>query len=314
MEGIALKNMFLLRSLTSLSTCLKVIHIHIVAGGFLGYSLGVLLALTIGGKISLAVFILGYMTVLFGDLSTHFNNDYFDVDLDRKAVRKTFGGSNTLVDNPEIRPLALTAAVFLSTSSLLAALIMVVFFGSTPFLLCLVVVMNLLGWFYSTPPVQLNARGLGEVTIALGTGFIIPAIGYVSTLGSIDSTYLFFSLPLVLYGFILSLSLELPDLEADREYGRANLVVLAGRCFTAFLVLILTIIATAFFVLFAVFDYNNLWILPILSTIPIVAGVRGYSTRSDNQARADHNSKLYVLSLFLVLIALDIYLLLPLLL
>ncbi|UCD73553.1 MAG: prenyltransferase, partial [Candidatus Bathyarchaeota archaeon] len=201
-------------------------------------------------------------------------------------------------------------AVFLSASSLLTAMVMVVFFDSTPFLLCLVVVMNLLGWFYSTPPVQLNARGLGEASIALGTGFIIPAVGYISTLGSIDGTYLFFSIPLVIYGFILGLSLELPDLEGDREYGRKNLVVLAGRRFTALLVFLLTILASAFFVLFIVLDYINLWILPIFSAIPIIAGLKGYSAQSNDQVRADHNSKLYISSLFLVLIVLDIYLLL----
>lgn len=305
--------MFLSRGLTSLSICLKVIRIHIVAGGFLGYSLGVLLALTMGGKISPTVFALGYLTVFFGDLSTHYNNDYFDVDLDRNAPRKTFGGNNILVDHPEVRPLALITAIFFSTSSFCTALIVVLIFDSTPFLLCLVAVLNLSGWLYSTPPVQLNARGLGEITIALGTGFIIPAVGYIATLGSIDGTYLFFSMPLVLYGFVLGLGLELPDLEVDREYGRTNLVVLVGRRFTALLVLILTIIATAFFVLFVVVDFSNLWMLPILSMMPVIAGLRGYSTQSDDQAKANCNSTMYISALFLVLITLNSYLLLPLL-
>ena len=63
----------------SLYTCLRVIRPHIVAGGFLGYSLGVLLALRRGRALDPAVFALGYAVVLFGDLSTHISNDYFDI-------------------------------------------------------------------------------------------------------------------------------------------------------------------------------------------------------------------------------------------
>lgn len=305
--------MFWSSNLTNLGICLKVIRVHVVAGGLLGYSLGVLLALSMGGAFSPAIFALGYTMVLFGDLSTHFNNDYFDVDLDRNAPRKTFGGSNILVDHPEARSSALVMAISFSAVSLFVAFTMVLMFGSTLSLLTLAAIVNLMGWLYSAPPIQLNTRGLGEITIALGTGFAVPAIGYTATLGSIDRTYLFFSAPLVLYGFILSLSLEIPDLEVDREYGRINLVVLMGRRFTAALVLILTITATAFFVLFVAANPSNLWMLPILSSIPIVAGLRGYHLRSDDQAQADQNSAMYVSALFLVLIALDSYLLLNLL-
>ena len=173
---------------------------------------------------------------------------------------------------------------------------------------------NLSGWLYSVPPVQLNARGLGEVTIALGTGFAIPAVGYMTTLGFIDWTFLLFSAPLVVYGFILSLSLEMPDLEVDREFGKMNFVVLMGRRLTAFLIPILTIIATAFFILVVVTISNNLWMLPIFSLVPMVAGLKGYFIRSEGQAKADHNSTLHISSLFFVLIALDSYLLLHLLL
>ena len=192
---------------------LKVVRPHIVAGGFLGYSLGVLLALRRGGAFYLDTFVLGYAVVLLGDLSTHFSNDYFDVELDKVSPRKTFDGSNTLVEHPEVRSRALAVAAALSAASLLSALSMVHLFGSPPILLALAAVSNLLGWLYSAPPVRLNARGLGEATIALGTGFAVPAVGFIATAGTIDQVFLRFSAPLVLYGLILSLSLELMDVK-----------------------------------------------------------------------------------------------------
>jgi 1,4-dihydroxy-2-naphthoate octaprenyltransferase len=299
--------------MASLKPCLRIIRLHIVAGGFLGYCLGVLLAMLMGGKMSFETFALGYLVVLFGDLATHFSNDYYDVDIDRNAPSKPFGGSNILVVHPEIRPLAIGGAIFLSSGSLLAAILMVSTFDSPPLLLYLVAITNLFGWLYSTPPVSLNARGLGEVTIALGTGLSIPAVGYVVTLGYIDLAFLTFSVPLIFYGLILSLSLELPDLEVDREYGKMNLVVLMGRRKVTFIILLASILASAFFVFFATVDFDKFWILPILSLSPIVASLSGYLTHSDSQLKANHISRINISALFLFLVVLDCFFLMKLL-
>ncbi len=299
--------------MASLRTYLRIVRPHIVAGGFLGYCLGVLLAILMGGKTSFETFFLGYLTVLFGDLATHFSNDYYDVDIDKNAPSKTFGGSNVLVDHPEIRTLAIGGAIFLSSGSLFMALLMVSTFGSPPSLLYLVAITNLFGWLYSTPPVSLNARGLGEITIALGTGFSIPAVGYVATLGYIDSAYLTFSVPLILYGFILSLSLELPDLEVDREYGKMNLVVSIGRRRVTFMILLASILASASFVFFATVDCDKFWILPILSLSPIVASINGVLIRSYSQSKANRISRINISALFLFLVALDCFFLIKLL-
>ena len=208
---------------------IRVIRPHIVAGGFLGYTLGVLLAFTGGAEVNLPVFALGYTVVLLGDLSTHFSNDYYDADLDQNAPRKTFGSSYTLVHHPDLRQRAMTLALAFSSASIIMASTLVLLFGSPMILLTLVAITNLVGWLYSMPPIKLNARGLGEVIIALGTGFAVPAVGYIVVSGTIDRSFLTFSAPLILYGIVLSLSLELPDREVDREAGRMNLVVKLGR-------------------------------------------------------------------------------------
>lgn len=296
--------------MASLGLYFRVVRPHIVAGGFLGYSLGVLLALLRGGAFHLDTFILGYTVVLFGDLSTHFSNDFFDVELDRVASRKTFDGSNTLVEHPEVRSRALALAAALSAASLLFALSMVHLFGSPPPLLALAAVSNLFGWLYSAPPIRLNARGLGEATIALGTGFVVPAVGFIATAGTIDQTFLRFSAPLVLYGLILSLSLELPDLEVDREHGRRNLVVLLGRRPVTILILLLSVSATALFSFFGSGFLSHDRIVPLLSAMPILASLAGILAGQDSQAEADRASAINISALSLFLLALDGYLLL----
>jgi len=300
-------------SLSTLYVCMKVVRPHIVAGGFLGYSLGVLLALLRGGAFDPAFFVLGYAVVFFGDLSTHFSNDYFDADLDSKALRKTFGGSNTLAGHPEARPLARATAVALSALSLFTASAMVLRLDFPPALLVLATVTNILGWLYSTPPFRFNARGLGEATIAFGTGLAVPAVGYLATQGMIDRSFIAFSAPLMFYGFILSLALELPDLEVDRDGGRRNLVVLLGRRRVSFLVFLLSVAATVTFVLLAAVNPGNLWPLPVFSALPVTTGLMGLLRRSDSRLEADRISALNISALFLFLVALDGYLLISLL-
>jgi 1,4-dihydroxy-2-naphthoate octaprenyltransferase len=296
----------------SLRICLRVIRPHIVVGGLLGYCLGVLLALVRGGRLDPAALALGYAVVLFGDLSTHFSNDYYDVDLDRGARRKALGSSYVLVEHPEARALAGALAVALTAASFLTA-VSLVLLGSPPSLLAIVAVTNLLGWLYSAPPVHLNARGLGEVTIALGTGFVIPALGYIVAQGGIDQAFLNLSAPLVLYGLILSLSLELPDLEADREGGRTNLVVMLGRRPTSLLVLLLSAAATTIFTLVRVIDIGPPWMLPLLSAAPLMASLNTLRRSSDSHAEADRVSILNISALSLFLVTLDAHLLLSLL-
>jgi 1,4-dihydroxy-2-naphthoate octaprenyltransferase len=285
----------------------KIIRPHIVVGGFLGYCLGVLLALVMGGETSPSTFFLGYGIILFGDLSTHFSNDFYDVKIDKDTPMKPYGGSNILVKYPEIRPLAFKIALILSTVSILTALVVVYLFDFQPWIFVITLLTNLFGWFYSAPPIQLNTRRLGEATIALGTGFSIPAIGFLTTGGNINQTFLVFTVPFILYGFILSLSLELPDLEVDKTHGRNNLVVLLGRRKINFLILLTSILASIFFFALALWDFTKFWFLPFVSLLPVISGVKGYSLKLVDQADADYLSRINISFLFICLILVSCY-------
>ncbi len=86
---------------------LRVIRLHIIIGGALAFSIGALLAIIEGGIFRFEIVAFGYATVFFGDLSTHFSNDYFDVEIDEQSEkRKFFGGSKILVGNPSLRLLS----------------------------------------------------------------------------------------------------------------------------------------------------------------------------------------------------------------
>ncbi|MBC8498412.1 prenyltransferase [Candidatus Bathyarchaeota archaeon] len=286
---------------------LKVIRPHIVAGGFLGYLVGALYGLSLGGGLSWSEFLLGYLIVLFMDLSTHYNNDYYDVEVDRSAPFKPFGSVNLLIDDNEMRNSALRVAVGCSVISILMASVSV-FIGSTWHLVGVVVLFNALGWLYSAPPVRLHSRRLGEITIAVGTGFCVSAVGYILTRNGIDGFFTLFSVPLILYGFILSLCLQVPDYEVDRMMDKKTIVGLIGRRRTYLVVLLCAVAASATY--FHLLPPLNSMMVPWVSLVPAASSLFSVLLLSDSLEHAQQYTKLNISALFLFLACLDLLLLL----
>lgn len=259
---------------------LRIIRVHIVAGGVLAFSLGALLALASGGSFDLARVVLAYVVMLLGDLSAHYSNDYFDVEVDKHIEQKKFfAGSAILVNHPNLRSLSKSISISLLVCSNILAILIFLFLGATIEIFIVILGASLVGWFYSAPPPRLISRGFGEIAVACVTGFAIPAIGYLSVRGQFDPLFVYFAVPFVMYGFMLSLSLEAPDAEIDRKGGKRNLVVRKGERSVFSLILALTVSATlAFFVYSwlvtsAVVDIG---VLALFSMVPLIAGLVGF--------------------------------------
>lgn len=258
---------------------LKIIRIHIVLGGILAFTLGALLALVNGGTLDPLQFIIFYLIVFFGDLSTHYSNDCFDAAEDRPQLKRLFSGNKILVHHPNLRPTALkTSLAFLSISVLIATL--AVLSQKAPVELLLITLgANFLGWFYSAPPLRLVSRGLGEVAIALAAGFAIPAVGYLAVMGRFDSLFGFFVFPFVLYGFILALSLQAPDVQVDRLGSKKTLGVMYGVRAVFGLVFATSLAAMLIFLFYAWQIEGlivNFWVVFAFSILPLAAGLLGF--------------------------------------
>jgi 1,4-dihydroxy-2-naphthoate octaprenyltransferase len=290
---------------------LKVIRLHIVLGGMLAFSIGVLLGLIQGGIFRFEMVAVGYAAVLFGDLSAHFSNDYFDVEVDAHSEkRKMFGGSKTLVENPSLRLLSRNISILMLIFSNIIAGASVFFLGAPIELFAIMFVANLVGWFYSAPPTRLISRGLGEIAVAWVTGFVIPAIGYLSVRNQFDATFLYLSIPFMLYGFILSLSLHVPDAEFDERSGKKTLAVRRGTQITVSLILIASTIAAI--ILFSYYFYHiseilNVGIIFSLSIVTLAIIFFGFIKYGKNK-KLTNFANLNIASLFLFNMLLVAYL------
>jgi 1,4-dihydroxy-2-naphthoate octaprenyltransferase len=296
----------------SVPKILRVIRLHIVAGGVLAFSLGALLAIVGGGSFDLTRVVLGYTVVLLGDLSTHYSNDYFDVEVDRYIEQKKFfAGSNILVSNPNLRSISRFISVALWMSSNLLAVLLVLFLGAPLEFFIIILAASLVGWFYSAPPVRLTSRGFGEVAIACVTGFAIPALGYLAVRGQFDPLFVYFAVPFVMYGLVLSLSLEAPDVKVDRNGGKRNFAVRKGERSVFFLILVMATIATLTFCVYAwqitspMVDFS---VAILFSIVPLITGLIGL-VRVFQKKEINRFSALNVAALFFFNILMIAYLL-----
>ena len=289
----------------------RIIRIHIVIGGFLAFSLGGLLAIVGGGNFNFMFFALGYVVVLLGDLSSHYSNDYFDVEVDKYIEQKKFfSGSNILVSNPDILSFARLISVTLLISSNVLAVILVILGAPIEFLI-IILSASLVGWFYSAPPLRLISRGFGELAVACVTGFAIPGLGYLALRGYFDPLFFYFAVPFIMYGLMLSLSLQVPDIEVDSKANKRNLAVRLGERWVFFLIFAMALCATLTFCIYALqnaFSLVDFRVMVLSSIIPLVSGFLAF-VGVFRKKKMIHFSTLNVASLFVFNILMISYLL-----
>lgn len=258
--------------------------------GFVPFTAGALLAFLLGARFTPGEFLLGYAAMAAAHLSVHYSNDYFDADADRFVETTAIsGGSGVLSRHPDLKPAALAAAVGLMLLSVLAGCVFVVIYGYPAIFLAFGIAGNLLGWFYTAPPIALAYHRLGEVANVITFGLLMPGAGYFVAMGTLDWPFFAFAVPLCLYGLVFITSVELPDMEGDILGGKRTLVVRRGRIFGFALIAIAASLATAVLTVFAftgVFAPVNFWPVALISAIPLALALRGFSRRTAERAGA----------------------------
>ena len=197
---------------------------------WLAYLLGALLATT-GAGLDHAVFWSGLATLFFLEVATVLSNDLLDLESDR--INRNFGpftgGSRVLVDGLLAIPQASRAiAVALLLTLLCAGTVLA---GSAAPLASggLLLAMAVLALGYTTPPLRLSHRGLGEIDVGLthATGAIL--CGFVFQGGALtDPAPWLLGLPLALAILPSIILAGVPDRDADRSIGKGTLAVRLG--------------------------------------------------------------------------------------
>jgi 1,4-dihydroxy-2-naphthoate octaprenyltransferase len=214
------------------------------------FSCGSLLSVLSDDRLfNVARFIFGYLIFFSAQLSVQYGNEYFDYDADRMTIPTFFsGGSKVLRNNENLKIFSKWISIVLIIVSIILSVLFVFIFKASVRIIILALFANLLGWFYTAPPLKFSYRGLGEIVIMLIIGIILPIAGSVTVSDSVNKEIIVILTPLLLYTAMLSIAVEIPDYEADRISGKKNLVSVYGRDMGYLLLLALSSAAFVYFI------------------------------------------------------------------
>jgi 1,4-dihydroxy-2-naphthoate octaprenyltransferase len=235
-------------------------------GGFLLYGLGVVIALTTGARLNWAIYFLGQVTVTSIQLMTHYSNEYFDLEADKLNTSPTdwSGGSRVLVEG-HIKPrVALITSITMGVIALLAIFGLVLFTDVGPLAGVFLILALIFGWSYSSPPLQLNMRGLGEVTGALLITGFTPLSGFYLQAEQLELLPFLAIFPLCCFQFCMLLIINFPDAAGDAAAGKHTLIHYLGEQKVASLYLVVLVLA------YAALPMLVLLGLPLLSAVSLL--------------------------------------------
>ncbi len=298
----------------NIKTLIKIIKLgrpQYLAGNFLIFTMGALLAILLNAEFILSKFILGYSILFTAHLAVHYSNDYFDFEVDHYTQPSAIsGGSGVLVENPELKEFSKWFSLLITGISIsLAAAFTVIFKYPVIFFLFLFFG-NLLAWFYTAPPIKLVYRRLGEVTNIIAV-IIFLGTGYFALNGTLDLPFFIFSIPVIFLQIIFINSFEIPTLEGDKLGNKITWIVLKGREFGFRLNLISGFLATLSFI---IIPYTHLFpsiidfkVLTLISLISLSLGIIALIKRWFDVESATKFATINVLALFLMSFLIDIY-------
>ena len=290
---------------------LRLGRFHFVSFGFFLYLFGSCLAFVSGNSFEVNRFILGYMIVFIAQLSVSYSNDYFDVEADCYTKKTLFsGGSKVLIEHPELRRFSKWFAISLIILSIVLAVVSIMIFSLHLLFLIFVIVGNIVGWFYSAPPLRFVYRGLGEIIMMLTIGFFLPGLAYWINGGSFDGLYLLFVFPLMVYGLGFILNVEIPDKEADTQARKKTFIVKKGKSLGFLVIGFIFFCVSLYFVLIYLYFRQefviDFRIVTLISLLPLAIGLRGVIKRNESRF-AEHLALMNLLSLLLLIIFCDVY-------
>jgi 1,4-dihydroxy-2-naphthoate octaprenyltransferase len=192
---------------------------------------GSALGFATAGTFSPYLFILAILAIMALHAGANMANDYFDHTSRNDWLNQNptpFSGGSRYIQQGILSPKTILLLALLALTAGAAIGIIIVLLTRSIFILILGLIGLLGGFFYTSPPVRLGYRSVGEPVIALLFG-LLPVYGsYYLQTKTIDIIPL---LPAVIVGILIFLVIlinEFPDVAADAAVNKRTLVVRFG--------------------------------------------------------------------------------------
>lgn len=191
--------------------------------------LGQALAFASTGAFSLSTLYTSHLVALLLLLVIVFSNDYADRETD--AANRTyneFSGGSRVLPEGRLQPDDLRGAAWVALAGLAGLSLWLAFGTGRPWAPAFVVAAALLVWAYNFAPLRLAYRGGGEIVQGLGTGVVLPLLGYYLQAGDLAVPPLTLA-PLFLLGVVGNILTALPDVPSDKSSDKRTYPVRRGQ-------------------------------------------------------------------------------------
>jgi len=181
------------------------------------------------GSFSLLPFAMALIGLGALHLGSNLLNDYHDASGSDPINRRLtpFSGGSRVIQEKELHRSTVLALSILFFCIGIACGLWFAFWGR-PYVLVIGLFGLLAGWTYSSPPLKLMSRGLGEPLIFFAFGPFITLGTYYAITGNLSWPAFLLGIP---NGFLIMAVIwinEFPDYRADRDANKRNLVVRLG--------------------------------------------------------------------------------------
>jgi len=204
---------------------------HIV--GILPFILGTFLAYKLTSVFNPEVFILGVSGIIMIMLSTYHAGEYYDYRGDiisSQLHHSKFAGGSRVFPSGKLPPaVSLWTSIITLIVAAAIGIILQFVYKTGPYTLLLGALGAFPGFFYSTPPVRLVKRGIGEIFIGFCYGWLPVASAYYIQTATIATIIHVMAIPIGLSIFNVIFLNEFPDYEADRATDKKNLLYRIGK-------------------------------------------------------------------------------------
>ena len=184
----------------------------------------------LGAQVDWTIYLIGQAWVTTLQLCTHFLNEYYNAPEDSQNPNRTpfSGGSGaTGEDKVPRRSVFLFAMTCLTVLASLTVL-MIAQVKPDPVVWGIMVVGFLGAFFYSTPPVRLEASGYGELTTTILVAVLVPAFSFVLQYGDLHRLIPMSTFPLAFMHLAMMIAIEFPDYSTDLRGRKNTLLVRMG--------------------------------------------------------------------------------------
>lgn len=198
---------------------------HTLTAAFVPVLLGTALALQ-DTQIHFGLFFAMLIASLLIQAATNMFNEYYDFKRGLDNEKSVGIGGAIVRDGIQPKTVLKLALALYGVSILIGVYICM---NSSWWLALVGLVCMLVGYLYTGGPIPIAYTPFGEIVAGFFMGMMIILIAFFIQTGTVTSTSILVSIPiLILVGAIL-LANNIRDLDGDKEFGRKTLAILLGR-------------------------------------------------------------------------------------